>query len=70
MSDIRVRVGKRVRELRHQKGLKQDTMSKQVGIHRSYLCDVECGKRNISIENLEKLWVFFEMTPEEFFRGV
>ena len=70
MEDIKVRIGNRIRELRQQEGLSQEAMGPLVGMHRTYLSNVEQGRRNISLENLEKLWSFFNISAEEFFRGI
>jgi transcriptional regulator with XRE-family HTH domain len=51
--DVRVRVGRRLRKLRMQHGWTQVQMAERLGLDRSYLAEVECGKRNISIINLE-----------------
>ncbi len=70
MENIKVRVGNRIRELRQGKGFSQEVMAPMVGMHRTYLSDVELGKRNISLENLEKLWNFFGISAEEFFSSI
>jgi len=51
--DIRVRVGRRLRKLREKHGWTQVQMAERLGLDRSYLADVERGKRNVSIVNLE-----------------
>ena len=51
--DIRIRFGQRLRTLRKQRGWTQIEMAELFGLDRSYLADVERGKRNISIVNLE-----------------
>jgi len=51
--DIRVRIGRRLKKLRKKRGWTQVQMAEQFGLDRSYLADVEHGKRNISILNLE-----------------
>lgn len=51
--DIRVRFGRRLQKLRKQQGWTQVQMAERLGLDRSYLADVERGKRNISIVNLE-----------------
>ena len=50
---IRIRLGRRVRKLRMQRGWTQVEMAEKLGPDRSYLADVERGKRNISVLNLE-----------------
>ena len=52
-TDLLVSLGARVRTLRQRRGWTQVEMSEQVGIDRSFLADVERGKRNISILNLD-----------------
>ena len=51
--DIRIRLGRKVRKLRLQRGWTQVEMAEKLGLDRSYLADVERGKRNISVLNLE-----------------
>ena len=50
-----VRLGDRIRKLRKQQGWTQAEMAERVGIDRSFLADVERGKRNISILNLSHI---------------
>jgi len=51
--DLLIRLGDRIRKLRRKHGWTQAEMSERVGIDRSFLADVERGKRNVSILNLE-----------------
>jgi transcriptional regulator with XRE-family HTH domain len=51
--DLLVRLGTRIRKLRKKRGWTQVEMAEKVGIDRSFLADVERGKRNVSILNLE-----------------
>ncbi len=51
--DIRIRLGRKVRNLRLQRGWTQVELAEKLGLDRSYLADVERGKRNISVLNLE-----------------
>jgi len=52
-TDLLVSLGVRIRTLRQRRGWTQVEMSERVGIDRSFLADVERGKRNISILNLD-----------------
>ncbi len=52
-ADLLVRLGDRIRKLRKQRGWTQVEMAERVGIDRSFLADVERGKRNVSILNLD-----------------
>ena len=51
--DLLIGLGGRIRKLRKQRGWTQAVMAEKVGIDRSFLADVERGKRNISILNLD-----------------
>jgi transcriptional regulator with XRE-family HTH domain len=53
MADLLVRLGNRIRQLRKKRGWTQVEMAEKVGIDRSFLADVERGKRNVSILNVE-----------------
>ena len=51
--DLLIRLGDRIRTLRKKRGWTQVEMAEKVGIDRSFLADVERGKRNVSILNVE-----------------
>ena len=52
-TDICVRLGNRIRKLRTERGWTQFEMSERVGIDRSYLAELETGKIEICLRNLE-----------------
>ena len=60
--DIRVRFGRRLRKLRTQRAWTQVQMAEKFGLDRSYQAHVECGKRNISLVNLEIIARGFGLT--------
>lgn len=65
--DIRLVVGKRVKDLRNKIGISQEELAEIAGLDRTYITSVECGKRNISIINIEKLAKALNVTLAEFF---
>lgn len=65
--DIKLLVGKRVRELRNNLGISQEELADLAGLDRTYITSVECGKRNISIVNIEKLANALQVSLKEFF---
>lgn len=67
---IKKRFGDRVRELRTQANLSQEKFALQIGMDRTYLASVEQGKRNISIENIQKIATGFGITVEALFKGI
>lgn len=64
---IKVKVGQRIRELRNQIGISQEALANKAEIDRTYVTDVENGRRNISIENIEKLVIALQISLKEFF---
>jgi transcriptional regulator with XRE-family HTH domain len=65
--DIRIAFGERLRKLRKGRGWTQDQMADILGLDRSYLADVERGKRNISILNLKVIADGFEISMSQMF---
>ncbi len=53
--DIRITIGQRIKELRKETGLTQEKLAHKADIDKTYVNEVENGKRNISVINLEKL---------------
>ncbi|HTK18535.1 MAG TPA: helix-turn-helix transcriptional regulator [Mucilaginibacter sp.] len=64
---IKVKVGQRIKELRNQIGISQEALANKAEIDRTYVTDVENGRRNISIENLEKLVKALQIQFKDFF---
>ncbi len=51
----RVLFGNRVREYRHRSGLTQQELADLAGLHRSYIGEIELGRRNITLDNATKI---------------
>ena len=64
---IKVKVGQRIKELRNEIGISQEALANKADIDRTYVTDVENGRRNISIENLEKLVDALQIPFKDFF---
>lgn len=65
--DIKILVGKRVKDLRNKLGISQEELADIAQLDRTYITSVECGRRNISIVNIEKLAKALKVTLCEFF---
>ena len=65
--DIKIAVGKRIKELRNKLGVSQEELADIAELDRTYITSVECGKRNISIVNVEKLANALNVSLSEFF---
>ena len=65
--DIKILVGKRVKELRNKLGISQEELADLACLDRTYVTSVECGRRNISIVNIDKLAKALKVSLAEFF---
>ncbi|AYF93860.1 helix-turn-helix domain-containing protein [Streptococcus koreensis] len=70
MVSIQVNFGVKVRELRQKKCMSQEYFADLCGLHRTYISDVELGKRNISIENIQKVALALEISISDLFYEV
>ena len=64
-SDICVRFGKRLRSLRKQRQWTQVYMAEHVGMDRSFISDLENGKKEICTRNLEVVALAFDLTVSQ-----
>lgn len=53
--DIKVKIGLRIKELRTERNLTQEAIAFKSDIDRTFMNHIENGKRNVSVETLEKL---------------
>lgn len=67
---VKQQIGNRIKELRTASGMSQEKFALLIDMDRTYLASVESGKRNISIENLQKIITGLGLTFEEFFKGM
>ena len=64
---IQIKVGKRIKDLRHKLGISQEELADKAGIHRTYIASLEVGKRNVFVVTLEKIVIALEVSLSEFF---
>lgn len=51
----KIRIGKRIAELRKERGLSQTRLAQLTGFDRGYIAKIELGTFDIGIENLSKI---------------
>ena len=68
--NIRIRFGKRLRELRQARGLSQEAFALEADLDRTYISGIERGIRNVSLLNLEILAGTLGVSLQELFIGV
>ena len=65
--NVKIKIGLRIKELRNAKGISQEALAGEANLDRTYINSVENGKRNISIENIEKISKALSCSLQEFF---
>jgi transcriptional regulator with XRE-family HTH domain len=66
--DLRDVVARNVKSLREAKGQAQDALAHDARIHVTYLSGVENGKRNITLNVLQRLATALRVTEERLVR--
>jgi transcriptional regulator with XRE-family HTH domain len=67
MSLILEQFGASVRKYRKKRKLSQEKLSELADLHRTYIGQVECGKRNIALKNVAKLAKALNVSVKELF---
>ena len=62
---IQIYFGKACREYREKMNISQEKFALSIGMDRTYYSSVEAGKRNVSIQNIEKIADGFEISISE-----
>lgn len=65
--DIRKRIGLRIKEYRTNLKLTQEALAFKAEIDKTYINEVENGKRNVSVINLEKIISALQVSIRDFF---
>lgn len=54
-SELLKKFGERVKAFRQDRAITQDVLAHKAGLHRTYVADVERGRRNLSLQAISKL---------------
>ena len=63
-------LGMRVKYLRKKLRWSQEDLALSANINKNYICDLENGRRNPSLEILERIAIAFNISLAELFKGV
>ncbi len=66
--EVLISFGKKVRELRNNQQLSQESLAEKSGLHRNYIGMVERGERNPSLINIDKLAKALNVSLSELFK--
>ena len=70
MMTIQVQLGMRIKYLRTLRKWSQEDLALESNINKNYICDLENGRRNPTVEILERLCQAFGITFSELFKGI
>lgn len=59
--------GSNLKRMRLQKGLSQEKFAELCGLHRTYISDIECFQRNVSLEAVQKIADGLQIEPYKLF---
>ncbi len=68
--DVASRFGRRVRELRHARGMTQYAVSVRFGIDRTFISDVERGRKAVCLPTMEIFALGFGVSLSDLLRGI
>ncbi|MBC31665.1 MAG: transcriptional regulator [Muricauda sp.] len=66
-SEILIKFGNRVRELRKLKNLSQEELAFRADVHRTYIGMIERAEKNITLLNIEKIASALEVSINDLF---
>ena len=64
---ILMRFGRAIRKLRRERNISQEKLADLSTLHRTYISDVELGKRNVSLENISRIACALNVSITELF---
>jgi len=67
--NIKAKIGLRIKEIRTEKNLTQEAVAWKAEVDRTFMNHVENGRRNVSIESLEKIVSGLDTNIKEFFNS-
>lgn len=67
--EIKQKIGERIKKIRTDRNLSQETVAHNAGIERSFMTHIENGRRNVSVETLEKVLSGLEVSFSDFFNS-
>ena len=59
--DISRKFGKKIKELREKRDMSQGDVAKKIGVHPSYISQIERGVQNVSLKGMERLAKVFNV---------
>lgn len=65
--DIKQKIGLRIKELRNERS--QEDIANTAGMERSFMTHIESGRRNISVDTLQRILDALDISFQDFFNS-
>ncbi|MGI6274607.1 MAG: helix-turn-helix domain-containing protein [Acutalibacteraceae bacterium] len=69
-TDVLLAFGQTIRKIRLERNISQEKFADLCDLHRTYISDIELGKRNVSLENIDKMASALHLRISELFQEV
>ncbi len=67
MSDLTIKLGKRIRSYRLKQGLSQERLAEYSGCHPTYIGQIERGEKNATMDSIERICTALNISMSELF---
>lgn len=67
LKELLTNIGKKVKQLREERGLTQEELSFGSSVHRTQISRIENGENNVSMSSIARLVDYFQIEYPEFF---
>ena len=64
---LNVLFGLKLKQIRTEKRMSQEEFAWTIGVHRTYLGQIERAEKNITLKNIEKICIALGIDPRAFF---
>ncbi len=69
-TDIRIQLGKKIRELRKKRGWRQIDLAAHAELSKTHVCELETGKREVGLLALERIAEALEVKASELLKAI
>ncbi len=69
-SDVCEALGKRIQQLRKERGWRQIDLAEETGIHENYVSDLEQGRKEICLRTLKAIAKAFDLNLAELLKDI
>lgn len=70
MMKAQEQLGMRIKFLRKERGWSQEDLALEANVNKNYICDLENGRRNPSLDILERISNAFGISLSVLFKGI